>query len=378
MPSQTENAAPYRVHWTVRMNHRNRTFSFVLLCVVLGLHMSRMGVAAWGWVLLGLQFLVYPQVAYLTARGAKDQLAAETRNMRVDAVCFGAWMAALHFPVWIAFILFTGVSQNLMAFKGPKGFVQSVALVVAGVLPVAWFTGWAFHPATSGLVTALSISVITLYLGVVALDGHRRSMRLHEARLQVRSSEQALQRQLTEIQALHGLLKEQANRDGLTGLYNRRYLDATIERELARCDREGQQGALLMIDIDRFKQINDVHGHQVGDDVLRHTADILNERVRSSDIVCRYGGEEFLLWLPNTQAAAALDVADELLRGFAASPWLGQGKQAVHATLSIGVAVFPEHASQADSLIAAADRALYQAKHEGRNRVCVARSRVQA
>lgn len=72
MPSQTENAAPYRVHWTVRMNHRNRTFSFVLLCVVLGLHMNRMGVAAWGWVLLGLQFLVYPQVAYLTARGAKD------------------------------------------------------------------------------------------------------------------------------------------------------------------------------------------------------------------------------------------------------------------------------------------------------------------
>jgi diguanylate cyclase (GGDEF)-like protein len=99
--------------------------------------------------------------------------------------------------------------------------------------------------------------------------------------------------------------------------------------------------------------------------------------VRSSDIVCRYGGEEFLLWLPNTQAAAALDVAEELLRGYAASPWLAQGRQAVHATLSIGVAVFPDHATQADSLIAAADRALYQAKHEGRNRVCMARSRVQ-
>lgn len=359
------------------MNHKNRTFAFVLLFSVLGAHMFERGAGALAWGLLALQFLVYPQLAYLFARRAPNQLAAEMSNMRIDALCFGAWAAVLHFPVWIAFILFTGATQNLMAFRGSKGVGQAVALILAGALPVAWASGWAFEPATGPLVTALAILTITLYLGIVALDGHRRSMRLHEARLQVRSSEQALQRQLTEIQSLHGMLREQANRDGLTGLYNRRYLDTTIERELARCVREGQPAALLLIDIDHFKQINDVHGHQVGDDILRHTAGLLNERLRSSDIVCRYGGEEFLLWLPNAGMATAWEIAEELRQRYASSPWLVDG-QPVAATLSIGVAAYPDHAQQADRLIAMADRALYQAKREGRNRVCAAPASVVA
>lgn len=359
-----------KTHWAVRMNHRNRSGSFAMMCVILGLHMAHQEHGVGVWLALVGQFLVYPQLAFWVARRAANPFEAEIHHMQLDALCFGAWVAVLHFPLWIGFVFFISGVQNLAMFRGGRGLVQALALFTGGCLLAGFATGWRLEPQTDPLVTTLSIVAISLYLFAVALDSYHRSMRMHDARLRLRANEQALQQQLTEIQSLQAKLREQASRDALTGLFNRRHLSDIMDRELARCTRDGQPLSLLMIDIDHFKHINDTLGHQVGDDVLRQSARLLDERTRASDLLFRYGGEEFLLVMSG-DAVSAREVAEELRQRFAASP-LTSGSHPVMATLSIGVSTFADHGVNYDSLVQAADLALYRAKDAGRNRVEVA------
>ena len=134
----------------------------------------------------------------------------------------------------------------------------------------------------------LCIIGLTLYLVIVANVAYTRNHQLHRMRKQLQLDEQALQKQLDEINTLQRLLSDQANRDALTGLYNRRYLDSTLERELARCQREGLPLSLMLIDLDHFKRINDTYGHQAGDEVLKQLAGMLNAQARSADVVCPF------------------------------------------------------------------------------------------
>jgi diguanylate cyclase (GGDEF)-like protein len=175
-------------------------------------------------------------------------------------------------------------------------------------------------------------------------------------------------RQLAQIRALKARLEEQAIRDPLTDLYNRRYLDDALERELVRAQREGYPVSLVMLDIDHFKDLNDSHGHPAGDAVLIALAHSLRDQVRAGDLACRWGGEEFALVLPNMPLAAAMARADTLRARFAARR-PATGGISLAATLSAGVAAFPEHATTPAALVAAADAALYRAKGEGRDRV---------
>lgn len=179
-----------------------------------------------------------------------------------------------------------------------------------------------------------------------------------------------LHAQIGKINDLQEKLHDQANRDSLTGLFNRRYLEGTLERELARCKREAVPLSMLMIDIDHFKSVNDSHGHQAGDEVLRVFSLLLAENARAEDIVCRYGGEEFLLVLPKMPLDIARDRAAQLLKLFQEQV-VSFGDLRLQTTISMGIAATPEHADTADGLIRCADDALYQAKRAGRNRVTV-------
>ena len=164
-------------------------------------------------------------------------------------------------------------------------------------------------------------------------------------------------------------LRNQSIRDPLTGLFNRRYLEETLARELARCARSGQPLALAVIDVDHFKRFNDTHGHEAGDRVLVELAAVLRHGVRSTDIACRYGGEEFVLLMPDTLADVALARADAL-RQQAARLQLRFGSGPLEpVTFSAGLATAPAHATSADALLRAADTALYEAKARGRDRV---------
>jgi diguanylate cyclase (GGDEF)-like protein/PAS domain S-box-containing protein len=171
---------------------------------------------------------------------------------------------------------------------------------------------------------------------------------------------------------LRAQLHDLSIRDALTGLYNRRYLDEALERELLRATRHQHPVGVVMLDIDHFKLFNDTYGHDAGDVLLRALGTFLQNNIRGEDIACRYGGEEFTLILPmaslrDTQARAEdLRASVNHLQAMHGDQWIGQ------VTISLGAACFPEHGTTGDALIRAADRALYQAKMSGRNCVVIA------
>jgi diguanylate cyclase (GGDEF)-like protein len=157
--------------------------------------------------------------------------------------------------------------------------------------------------------------------------------------------------------------------DSLTGLVNHSRLQQQLEIETGRALRQGRPMVLAMIDIDHFKQVNDRFGHPAGDRVLRSLSRFLRQRLRASDVVGRYGGEEFAVILPETTLKVAVEVMDGLRRDFAEISHETDAEN-VNVTFSIGLAAAPRYAN-ARELLVAADKALYQAKHEGRNRVIV-------
>lgn len=187
-------------------------------------------------------------------------------------------------------------------------------------------------------------------------------------RMELQQANEKLTRQLEEIQELQSRLQEQAIRDALTGLYNRRYLDETLPRELSRAKRDGYPLALIMVDIDHFKQVNDTYGHAAGDEVIRSLGTILRQGAREGDIACRYGGEEFVIALPRMTVAAALERAQRW-RAQVQAIQVRHGDFDICFTISAGVSGYPDHAADPENLIEYADLALYKSKTNGRNRV---------
>jgi diguanylate cyclase (GGDEF)-like protein len=177
---------------------------------------------------------------------------------------------------------------------------------------------------------------------------------------------------------LRETLQHQSIRDGLTGLFNRRYLEETLQTEIARAQRYNYPTAIVMIDVDHFKSFNDQYGHDAGDVVLKEIAHVIKEGIRESDIACRYGGEELTLVLPETPIQAALAKAEDLrLAIHRISLTYGQNILG-HLTASFGVATFPDHGTSGSEVIQAADAALYRAKAAGRDRVMSAENRYEA
>lgn len=169
--------------------------------------------------------------------------------------------------------------------------------------------------------------------------------------------------------ALLELESRRAMRDGMTGLWNRVYFDNRLASESAACVRHGRPMACIMLDLDHFKSINDTHGHAVGDTALREVARLLADKCRTEDVVCRYGGEEFVVLCPSTTAGSAAILAERLRVAITELPLSG-AHGPMQITCSFGIA----DGDTGVGLVNAADGALYQAKRSGRNRVCIAES----
>ncbi|HLD47149.1 MAG TPA: diguanylate cyclase, partial [Desulfobaccales bacterium] len=175
---------------------------------------------------------------------------------------------------------------------------------------------------------------------------------------------------------LRETLHHQVVHDVLTGLFNRRYLEETLEREVYRGRRKGASLGLIMLDLDNFKHFNDAYGHEAGDNLLRTLGKFLGERVRREDVACRYGGEEFVLILAEASQEIVCQRAEEIRRGFPKVPVLYRGQVLESVTLSAGVAMFPENGATGRDVLRAADDAMYRAKAQGRNRVVIAEAGV--
>lgn len=177
---------------------------------------------------------------------------------------------------------------------------------------------------------------------------------------------------------LRDALRSQSIRDVLTGLYNRRYLEESLEREIRRAVRAAQPLGILMLDLDHFKRCNDTYGHDAGDTILRETAGLLTRSIRAEDVVCRYGGEEFVIILPTADLNAACMRGERIRSKLRQLAVAHNGQSLGMITVSVGVAALPEHGTSTHELLAAADAALYQAKREGRDRVIAAAPRPAA
>jgi diguanylate cyclase (GGDEF)-like protein len=173
--------------------------------------------------------------------------------------------------------------------------------------------------------------------------------------------------------SLRESLHEQSIRDPLTGLFNRRFVDEFLVRELARATRKTRQLSVVVLDIDHFKRINDTFGHSAGDMVLRRVGHILQAHVRESDIACRHGGEEFSLLLSELSLPVAVQRAEDVRKALHEMSLTYEDKEMGPITASFGAAAYPEHGRTVEALFRAADEALYDAKRAGRDRVVSAR-----
>lgn len=252
--------------------------------------------------------------------------------------CMAVAMVLLHTP---------GVAAAVYAAGGTLFY-----LAMAGAQPDA-------SALLSNQLNGMAVGVLS-WVGSVVL--WRNFTLIERQQLQLAEANAALQERQRELERL-------TRRDGLTGLFNRNTFVELTEQELARAKRQAGPTALLLLDLDFFKRVNDTFGHPAGDEVLRHVAKVLGTTVRSTDLVGRLGGEEFMVLLPGTTPQAARNLAEKLRAKVQATPPNWQGKP-LPVTVSIGVSGPPAGTHmQFDQLYALADQALYTAKEQGRNRV---------
>jgi diguanylate cyclase (GGDEF)-like protein len=209
-------------------------------------------------------------------------------------------------------------------------------------------------------------------LHLSATPGRQRNgplLEAHHALLPVFTEQIALA--LSNLK-LRDTLRQQAIRDPLTGLFNRRYMEETLTLEIERAKRTKAPFCVMMLDLDHFKRFNDTHGHETGDAVLQALGHFLQRYIRGGDIACRYGGEEFTLILPDISLEQATQRATQLCEGVRTLQVEVKGQALSPLTLSVGIATYPTHGERGERLLQAADVALYQAKQEGRDRAVVA------
>jgi diguanylate cyclase (GGDEF)-like protein len=210
------------------------------------------------------------------------------------------------------------------------------------------------------------------FLGEFSVAFNNMAERLDATLTELRIRERELSEANASLEAAQGQLIEQATHDPLTGLLNRRSLSERWLVETARADRTGEPIAVLLVDLDEFKSVNDNCGHEGGDIVLAAFADTLSHLLRASDIACRIGGDEFAVILPGTSPEDGMHVADRVREEFASAD-LGPLVSKCSHTASIGMAQYPAHGNDLDSVLRAADEALYEVKAAGRNKVVCAK-----
>lgn len=285
------------------------------------------------WLLAGLVFMQNIWFVVLHP----DIHARAVANSLVFAICNAACARALFIrieqPLRTAF-WFTGVSFSIVAIML---LLRAAVVFLAPANSYGLYAPTPINPVTFFII---SMAQLSLAFGFVLMLNYRLS---------------------ADLQKL-------ASKDALTGALNRRSLEQEAERLFARCNRTGEKLAIMMLDVDHFKSINDRYGHPAGDEVLKHLAAVAQATIRSDDYFARYGGEEFCILLPSTSEKDAELLAERLRQKYAGLA-IEFGGEILHSTISIGVSDSTNAGLEFDALVAAADRAMYRAKQEGRNRV---------
>jgi diguanylate cyclase (GGDEF)-like protein len=269
-----------------------------------------------------------------------------------------------------------GASSIVTTPTGSAALLEAVNAALSGPLPRPWTP----RPGAVPLDAHLRQIAGKLYERLVELQRLNTLLQRQSAERaeQLEIARSALGQEVTkrlwaerELTQTNDRLQDKALRDALTGLYNRGYLEESLEREASRARRSEQPFGVMMIDIDHFKRFNDTFGHAAGDAVLRRVGQLLLSLARAEDIPCRYGGEEFVLVMSHASPATLRERAEKLRLGVHGFAIEGVGRSVGPITLSVGIAMFPDHGDKGQAVLQAADAALYRAKAAGRNRVVV-------
>jgi diguanylate cyclase len=341
-----KEAVQHGVEFATRMrNMRAIGLGLGAFAVASGLVAQQAGPLA--WALLVLCCFGWPHVAFALARLSADPVRAEYRNLEIDAVLGGAWVAAMGFNVLPSVLILSMLWMGDVAAGGWRLLLRASALQAGGaLLVVTGVPGFELRPESGMLQVVASLPFLVVYpLAMAQL---------------LRSLSRRVWRQNT-------LLESRSRTDSLTGLANRQHLDLALDAALERARREQRAATLMMIDVDGFKSVNDRDGHLAGDAMLVAVAQALRESVRGADLAGRYAGDEFTVLLPDADLACGMEVA-ERIRARVANLRLGDAGR--RCTVSIGVAELDAGMRDVRDWLNVADQALYQSKRSGRNRVC--------
>ncbi|WP_347169472.1 diguanylate cyclase [Pseudomonas salmasensis] len=302
----------------------------------------------WVWALLLFNGIAWPHVAYLVSTHSPFPYQAEQRNLLYDSVLGGFWAAAAQFSPLTAVTILSMMAMNNVAAGGKRLFLRGLLAQAAGIA-VAWgLFGVKFDPRVSLTEVYTCLPMLTLYPMAIGMVCYQLAIKLSEHK-----------------RALSALSRV----DSLTGLLNHGSWKDLLNLKFHKCQQQQGQATIALIDIDHFKHINDVHGHTVGDAVLRQLSQALREHLREEDLAGRYGGDEFCVILPKMPLHDAAQVMEHLRETF--SHYRHAQIPDLRVSLSIGLADFHPSFKDAVMWLDAADRALYTAKNSGRNRVKV-------
>ena len=317
---------------------------FPCVASILWLH----GAAWYIWTLAVAHGLAWPHVARALAMRSAHPVRSELRHLMLDSALGGAWIALMQFNLLPSVLFVTMLSVDKIAAGGPRLLLRTTAFLVGACVVTSAAVGFAVDIATPMPVIVACTPFLAAYPLAISIVMHQLGRRIADQN-----------RWLAKI----------STTDELTGLPNRRQGLAAATQALAQFRRRGGDAVLMIVDIDRFKDINDRHGHPAGDVVLRHVAKVLVENIRATDTAARYAGDEFLLVLPDTDIGGASEMATRIRGCF--SEAFAQVPGAT-CSVSLGAAEVYEDMVDVEDWIQQADAALYRAKEAGRDRLVTA------
>ncbi|WP_409275811.1 diguanylate cyclase [Pseudomonas sp. KCJK9111] len=316
-------------------------------CVLIGIAPLQPGV--WVWALLLAHGFVWPHLAFQIARVSAQPYKAEQRNLVVDGFAGGCWAGVMGLNPLPSVIILSMIAMDKIAAGGWPLFMKTVLAQGIGIALGLWLFAPPLFPATTQAQMLACLPILLIYPMAIG-------MICYQVTVQLGQHKRALAR-LSQT-------------DSLTGLSNHGAWQELLPREFARCRASAGSSCLALIDVDHFKQVNDRHGHQVGDNILRVISATLSLHLRKHDPAARYGGDEFCVMLPDTTPGQAREVLERLR--LAVEAFRDPALPHLNLSLSIGIAPYHAGITDAQAWLHAADMALYAAKRAGRNCIVLA------
>lgn len=316
------------------------------LCVGAGLY--QVGAPAWLWGLLAFNGLLWPHLAYQWGRRGASPYRRERANLLLDAASGGFWVPAMGLNLLPSVLILAMLGMDNLAVGGRALFLRGLLAHLAGAAIAMAILPLRLELAANLTTQLACLPMLLAYPTIIGVVTYRLSRQLV--------------RQKRELQRL-------TEQDPMSGVFSRAHWENCLQEALRGFLRDGRPVTLMLVDVDRFKEINDRHGHAAGDEVIRHVGQVLREHVRQGDLVGRYGGDEFGVIFPGMDADGARQVAQRIRAALARSDLLACG--GIAPTMSIGIAPLLAGTTACEAWIAQADQALYKVKRTGRDGVAV-------